>query len=82
MAIESKSERHNPNVSLFWQRWALSKVFECLCVLVVVVVVGVDVDRICTSVIRQSCSADDNGTLVIFPLFIMILNLLNLDKEE
>jgi len=49
---------------------------------VVVVVVGVDVDRICTSVIRQSCSADDNGTLVIFPLFIMILNLLNLDKEE
>ena len=68
MATVNKSERHNPNVNLFWHKWALSQLIGCLCFFD-----EVWVERTCTSVIRQSCSPDDNdgnGTLFIFPLFI------------
>jgi hypothetical protein len=70
MAIANKSERHNPTVNLFWHKWAFSQLVGCLCFFD-----DVGVDRIWTSVIRQSCSPDGNdgnGTLVIVPLFIDI----------
>jgi hypothetical protein len=67
MAIVNKSERHNPNVNLFWHKWALSQLIGCLCFFDDDTVV---VGRICISVIRQSCSPDGNGTLFILPFFI------------
>lgn len=67
MAMARTSERHRPNVTLFWQRWAFSQLMGCLCFFAVPVF-----ERICSSVIKQSCSAvgnDGRGTLVILPFF-------------